>query len=332
VCIKAATWCCNALYEDVGMKLFILSFDDDDLDWFTELKDKQVRTYNELIDAFMEKWKEKKPPNIKTVSSDIKNDASPDSNKKFKEVIQAMEFIYAKQLKAMEARLAEAEACIKYSDPIEPELHSEQEREFHLEIPEEPIDESLTGQEETKEFEFEIIEYPDNSNPHPPPEEPISSEKIFDNYDELEMISEADSLTVPVPISQLSDDLITDNGKMEDNSSLSIPDHYEQWLDFHHDSPMQRFIKTLQGLPDFKVWLNKERHMFLEWSDLKKNAKLIKLGKGSSTSHPGQGFFRHLRSYFIHDMVVTYVFYFSQLDSEKVKSTSEQTTFQVFLQ
>jgi hypothetical protein len=46
-------WCCNALYEDVGMKLFILSFDDDDLDWFTELKDKQVRTYNELIDAFM---------------------------------------------------------------------------------------------------------------------------------------------------------------------------------------------------------------------------------------------------------------------------------------
>jgi hypothetical protein len=128
-------WCCNALYEDVGMKLFILSFDDDDLDWFTELKDKEVKTYNELIDAFMEKWKEKEPPDIKTISPDTKIDASPDSNKKFKEVIQAMEFIYAKQLKAMEARLAEAEACIEYSDPIELELHSEQEREFHLEIP-----------------------------------------------------------------------------------------------------------------------------------------------------------------------------------------------------
>jgi hypothetical protein len=29
-------WCNNALHEDIGMKLFILSFDDDDLDWFTE--------------------------------------------------------------------------------------------------------------------------------------------------------------------------------------------------------------------------------------------------------------------------------------------------------
>jgi len=78
------------------MKLFILSFDDDDLDWFTELKDKQVRTYNELIDAFMEKWKEKDSPSINTFNSNIKKDASPDSNQKFKEVIQAMEFIYEK--------------------------------------------------------------------------------------------------------------------------------------------------------------------------------------------------------------------------------------------
>jgi hypothetical protein len=70
----------------------------------------------------------------KKVNSDVKNDVSPNSNQKFKEVIQAMEFIYAKQLKAMEARLAKAEACIRYSNPIEPELHSEQEREFHLEI------------------------------------------------------------------------------------------------------------------------------------------------------------------------------------------------------
>jgi hypothetical protein len=128
-------WCYNALYEDVGMKLFILYFNDDDLDWFTELKDKQVKTYNELIDAFMEKWKEKKPLDIKTINPDTKIDASPDSNKKLKEVIQAMEFIYAKKLRAMEARLAEPEACIEYSNLIEPELHSEQEREFHLEIP-----------------------------------------------------------------------------------------------------------------------------------------------------------------------------------------------------
>jgi hypothetical protein len=31
------------LHEDVGMKLFILSFDDDDLDWFTKLKDNRLK-------------------------------------------------------------------------------------------------------------------------------------------------------------------------------------------------------------------------------------------------------------------------------------------------
>ena len=78
----------------------------------------------------------------------------------------------------MESHLAKAEACIEYSDPIEPKLRSEQERKFHLEILEEPIYESLTGHEETKDFDFEMIDYPDNSNPHPPPEESISSKKI----------------------------------------------------------------------------------------------------------------------------------------------------------
>jgi hypothetical protein len=77
----------------------------------------------------------------------------------------------------MESRLAKAEVCIKYSDPIE--LHNKQEREFHLEILEEPIDKLLIGHEETKNFEFEDIEYPNNSNPHPPPKESISSEKIL---------------------------------------------------------------------------------------------------------------------------------------------------------
>jgi hypothetical protein len=93
----------------------------------------------------------------------------------------------------MEAHLANASNYIGYSDLIELELHREQEDEFHLEILEEPIDESVTNQEETKEIEFEVIEYPDNSNPFPPPEELISLEKIFDSLDEN---SETISLTV----------------------------------------------------------------------------------------------------------------------------------------
>jgi hypothetical protein len=110
-----------------------------------------------------------------------------------------------------------------------------------------------------------MIEYPNNSNPHPPPKESISSEKIFDNCDDLEINSDVNSLIVPVlaPISRTSDDLMTANGKLEDNFSFSTPDHYEQWLTFHHDSPMQSFIKNLQGLPNFRVWLDKNKHMFL---------------------------------------------------------------------
>jgi hypothetical protein len=100
-----------------------------------KLKDKQVRTYNELINAFMEKWKEKDSPNINMVNSDVNKDASPDFDEKFTDVIQAMKFVHAMQLKAMETRLAKAKAYIKHSDPIDPELHSEQEKEFHLEIP-----------------------------------------------------------------------------------------------------------------------------------------------------------------------------------------------------
>ena len=46
----------------------------------------------------------------------------------------------------MESLLAEVEACIAYLDPIEPELHSEQEKEFHMEISEKPIDESVIDQ------------------------------------------------------------------------------------------------------------------------------------------------------------------------------------------
>ena len=116
---------------------------------------------------------------------------------------------------------------------------------------------------------------------------------------------------------------MTANGKLEDNFNFLTLDHYEQWLAFHHDSPMQCFIKIVQGIPNFKVWLNKEKYMFLGWYMPRKNSKLIKLGKGSSKSHPGQGLFRHLRSCFIHDMADSC----SQSNSGKVKATSEQIIF-----
>jgi hypothetical protein len=37
--------------------------------------DDHDETYNELVDAFMEKWKEREPPDIKMINLDIKMDA-----------------------------------------------------------------------------------------------------------------------------------------------------------------------------------------------------------------------------------------------------------------
>jgi hypothetical protein len=71
--------------------------------------------------------------------------------------------------------------------------------------------------------------------------------------------------------------------------------------------------KISQGLSNFKVRLNKGKSILLGWSILNKNSKLIKLGKGSSTSHPGQGLFRHLGSYLIHDVVDPNSFHFGHV-------------------
>jgi hypothetical protein len=45
------------------MRAFLENFGDD-----------QDETYNELVDSFMKKWKEKDPLDIKTISSDINMD------------------------------------------------------------------------------------------------------------------------------------------------------------------------------------------------------------------------------------------------------------------
>jgi hypothetical protein len=76
-----------------------MSFDDDDLDWFTKLKDNQVKTYKELIDAFMEKWNEEEPPDIKTVNSNVKTDASAAPVEELTEVIKATRVHLCKSVK-----------------------------------------------------------------------------------------------------------------------------------------------------------------------------------------------------------------------------------------
>jgi hypothetical protein len=54
--------------------------------------------------------------------------------------------------------------------------------------------------------------------------------------------------------------------------------------------------------------------MILGWFILTRNSKLIKLGKGSSTSHLVQGCFKHLEFHSIHCMVGPNSSHLSHLD------------------
>jgi hypothetical protein len=191
------------------------------------------------------------------------------------------------------------ETYIEYSDPHGLELDSEKDKEVHEEISDESIDESVIYFEEVKELEFENVEYLDDLSPHPPPDEPIFLKDDFENLKE-------NSMMVPVicssSVSQPKDKLMQNYVEMEGNFSLSMSYHYEYWLASHLDSHEQQSNQILHSLSYSSVWLKGRRSMVLGWFFLTKSSKLIKLGKGSSVSHPGLGLFRHLRHHFTHCM------------------------------
>jgi hypothetical protein len=180
-------------------------------------------------------------------------------------------------------------------DPHELELDSEKDKEVHEEIPDESIDESVIYFEEVKDLELENVEYLDDSSPHPPPEEPIFFNVDFENLMMVPVICSSS-------VSQPKDKLMQNYVEMEGNFSLSMSYHYEYWLASHLDSHEQQSIQSLHGLSYSSVWLKGRRNMVLGWFFLTKSSKLIKLGKGSSVSHPGLGCFRHLWHHFTHCM------------------------------
>jgi hypothetical protein len=125
---------------------------------------------------------------------------------------------------------------------------------------------------------------------------------LKDNFENLE----ENSMMVPVMCSssvfQPEDKLMQNYVEMEGTFSLSMSYHYEYWLASHLDSHKQQSIQILHGLSYSSVWLKGRRMMILGWFFLIKSSKLIKLGKGSSVSHPGLGLFRHLWHHFTHSM------------------------------
>jgi hypothetical protein len=322
-------WHDAPIHEDALMRLFswtLLEGQGSACDWFLIHKDKSIKTirdflhdflerfgddqdeiYSELIDDFMGKWKRKNLSNIETISSDIEVDIPPDPIEELKETIINMQFAHEEQCEAMneqfvaiedQLEVMEAnftETYIEYPDPHELELDSEKYEEVHEEIPDESMDESVIYFEEVKDLELENVEYLDDSSPHPPPEEPVFLNADFENLMMVPVICSSS-------VSQPKDKLMQNYVEMEGNFSLSMSYHYEYWLASHLDSHEQQSIQSLHGLSYSSVWLKGRRSMVLGWFFLTKSSKLIKLGKGSSVSHPGLGLFRHLRHHFTHCM------------------------------
>ena len=139
------------------------------------------------------------------------------------------------QLEIME--VDSIETYIECLDPHELELDNEKYRGLHGEILDGSMVESIIHFEEIKEFEFENVEYLDDSSPHPPPDEPIFLKDNFENLEE-------NSMMVPMVCSsstyQLEEKLMYNYVELEGNVSLSKSYHYEYWLASHLDSHEQQ--------------------------------------------------------------------------------------------
>jgi hypothetical protein len=324
-------WCDPPIYEDVLMRLFVFTLvGERESDWFHDSPDNtfksiqdlllaflkqfgrhQQELHHELVDIFMGSWEYKNMSYMETISSDSEVDIPSNPIEEFNETVQNIQpsqeepceteneqFVAIEdQLEIMEDDFTET--YIEYSDPHGLELDSEKDREVHVEISDESIDEPVIYFDEVKELEFENVEYLDDLSSHPPPDEPVYLKNDFENLEENFMM-------VPVMCSssvfQPEDKLMQNYVELEGTFSLSMSYHYEYWLASHLDSHEQQSIQILQGLSYSSVWLKGRRMMILGWFFLIKSSKLIKLGKGSSVSHPGLGLFRHLWHHFTHSM------------------------------
>ena len=323
-------WCNPPIYEDVLMRLFVLTLvGERESDWFHDSPDNTFKsiqdllhaflkqfgrhdqeTQDSLVDIFMGSWEYINMSYMETISSDSEVDIPSNPIEEFNETVQNMQLSQEEpceteneQSLAIEDHLEIMEDdCTEtyiYSDPHGLELDSEKDREVHVETSDESIDEPVIYFDEVKELEFENVEYLDSLSSHPPPDEPVLLKNDFENFEE-------DFMMVPVLYSssviQPEDKLMQNYVEMEGTFSLSMSYHYEYWLASHLDSHKQQSIHILQGLSYSSVWLKGRRMLVLGWFFLIKSSKLIRLGKGSSVSHPGLGLFRHLWHHFTHSM------------------------------
>jgi hypothetical protein len=87
-------WCVAHDYEDVKMKLFVLSLEDDASDWYEDMSNNSFKTLKELIDSFTEKWGKKRDHRhlLETLNTIKKteNVTMDEFNKKFNKLVSSM--------------------------------------------------------------------------------------------------------------------------------------------------------------------------------------------------------------------------------------------------
>jgi hypothetical protein len=93
-------WCSGATHnhQDIKMKLFSLSLEEDASDWFSSLDDNKYSTIKDLIDGFMERWGDKKEHrHLLAALHSIKkneNETMEEFNKKFNELVTSLHTDY----------------------------------------------------------------------------------------------------------------------------------------------------------------------------------------------------------------------------------------------
>jgi hypothetical protein len=87
-------WCVSHYHEDVKMKLFVLSLEDDASDWYEDCPNDKFKTLKDLLDAFTEKWGEKRDHrHLFTALNTIKkneNETIEEFNKKSNELVSSL--------------------------------------------------------------------------------------------------------------------------------------------------------------------------------------------------------------------------------------------------
>jgi hypothetical protein len=87
-------WCVAHDHEDVKMKLFVLSLEDDASDWYEVMPNNSFKTLKDLLDSFTEKWGEKRDHRhllaaLNTIRKN-ENETMDEFNKKFNKLVSSL--------------------------------------------------------------------------------------------------------------------------------------------------------------------------------------------------------------------------------------------------